>query len=66
MVASRHQNLEQNHNLVIGTKSFENVTKFKYFGTTVTNRYRIHEESKSRLNSGNICCHLVQSLLSPL
>jgi hypothetical protein len=29
MVVSRHQNVEQNHTLLIASKSIENVEKFK-------------------------------------
>jgi hypothetical protein len=32
--------------------------------TTTTNKNCIHKEIKSRLNSGNACCHAVQNLLS--
>jgi hypothetical protein len=31
---------------------FENVSKFEYLRTAVTNRNCIHEENKSRLNQG--------------
>jgi hypothetical protein len=40
------------------------VAKFKYLETTLTDQNYIYEEIKSRLNSGNTCYHLVQSLLS--
>jgi hypothetical protein len=33
-------------------------------GTTLTDKNCMHEEIKSRLNSGNACYHSVQSLLS--
>ena len=38
--------------------------EFKYLGTTLTNQNSIAVGIKSRLRSGNACCHSVQNLLS--
>jgi hypothetical protein len=65
MLVSRDQNADQNWDIKIGNRSFENVSQFKYLGTTVTNQNLIQEEIKSRMNSGNACYHSVQNLLSP-
>jgi hypothetical protein len=37
MLVSRDQNAGQNREIKIGNRSFENVSQFKYLGTTVTN-----------------------------
>jgi hypothetical protein len=55
MIMSRHPNSGQNQNIRIANESFENVAKFKHLGTTLTNQNDIHDEIKSRLNSGNAC-----------
>jgi hypothetical protein len=64
MVMSRNQNARHNHNIKIDNRTFESVEGFKYLGTTQTNRNSTQEEIKSRLKSGNACCHSVQNLLS--
>jgi sorting nexin-29 len=64
MLVSRDQNAGQNREIQIGNRSFENVSQFKYLGTTLTNQNFIQEEIKRRLNSGNVCYHSVQNLLS--
>jgi hypothetical protein len=59
-----NQKAGQKHAIKIGNRSFEDVAKFKYLGTALTDQNCMHEEIKSRLNSGNACYHSVQSLLS--
>jgi hypothetical protein len=64
MLLSRHQNVGQYRDIKIANRSFENVSQFKYLGTTVANQNLIQEVIKRRLNSGNACYHSVQNLLS--
>jgi hypothetical protein len=61
---SRHPNPGQNQNMRRANESFGNVEKFKYLGTTLTNQNDIHDEIKSRLNSGSACSYSAQNLLS--
>jgi hypothetical protein len=64
MIMSRHRNSGQNQNIKIANESFESVATFKYLETTLTNQNDIHDEIKSRLNSGNPCYYSVQNFLS--
>jgi len=63
-VISQDQNAVQNHNIKTDNRSYERVEQFKYLGATITNQSSIWEEIKSRLRSGNACCHSVQNILS--
>jgi len=64
MVMSRYQNAGRSHSIKIDNSSFGKVEDFRYLGTTLTSQNSIQEEIKSRLKSGNACCHSVQNLLS--
>jgi hypothetical protein len=66
MVMSRDQNAGRSHSIKTDNSSFGRVEEFKYLGTAVTNQNSIQEEIKSRLKSGNACCHSVQNLLSSI
>jgi hypothetical protein len=64
MIMSHHPNSGQNQNIRKANESFEKAAKFIYLGTILTNQNDIHDEIKSRLNSGNACYYSVQNLLS--
>jgi hypothetical protein len=61
---SRDQKAGRSHSVKIDNNYFERVEEFKYLGTALTDQNSIQEEIKSRLMSGNACCHSVQNLLS--
>jgi hypothetical protein len=63
MIMSPHQNSGQHHEIKTANESFENVAEFKNLGTTLKNQNDIHDEIKSRLNSGNARYHSLQNLL---
>jgi hypothetical protein len=44
MLLSRHQNAGQNQDIKTANRCFENLSQFKYLGTTVTNQNLIQEE----------------------
>jgi hypothetical protein len=64
MLMSRSQKIGQKHSIKIANRSFEDVANFRYLGTTLTGKNCMHKDIKSRLNSGNACYHLIQSVLS--
>jgi hypothetical protein len=64
MLMSRYKNAGQKHTIEIANRSIEDLTKFKYLVTTITDHSFMQEEIKNRLNSGNPCYRSIQSLLS--
>jgi hypothetical protein len=65
MIMSHHPNPRQNQKIrITNNELFENVEKFKYLGTMLTNQNDIHEEVQIRLNLGNASYYSVQNLLS--
>jgi hypothetical protein len=66
MVLPHSQNTGKNRNLLLSNKSFENVAKFIYLGTTATNQNCIHKEIRSTLNSVNASDHSVLNFCPPV
>jgi hypothetical protein len=46
MLLSRHQNAGQYHVITTANRCFENVARFRYLGTTITDENLIKEEIK--------------------
>jgi hypothetical protein len=65
MIMPCHPNSGQNQNIRIANELFERAAEFKCLGTTLTSKNDIHDEIKSRLNSGNGCYYSVQNLVFP-
>jgi hypothetical protein len=49
---SQYKKAGQKHSIQAANRFFEEVAKFTYLGTTLTDQNCIQEEIKSRLNSG--------------
>jgi hypothetical protein len=52
MLMSRSQKIGQKRSIKIANSSFEDVAKFKYLETTLTDQNCMHEEIMSRLKFG--------------
>jgi hypothetical protein len=62
ILMSHCQKAGQKHNINVANRSFEDVAKFEYLGTTLMHQNCMDKEIKSRLNSENACYHSIQSL----
>jgi hypothetical protein len=47
ILMSHSQKIGQKHSIIIANRSFEDVAKFKYLGTTVTDQNCMHEEIRA-------------------
>jgi hypothetical protein len=55
MLLSGYQNVGQNGDISIANRSFENVSQFKYLGTTVRNHNLVQEEMLATIQSRTFC-----------
>ena len=60
MVMSRLQNAGRSHSIKTDNSSFGRVEDYKYLEKTLTYKNSIQKKMKSRLKSGNDCCHSVR------
>jgi hypothetical protein len=63
MIMCLHQTTGKNHYVKQSDKSFENVVRIRYLGTTATKQECTREDVKRRLSFGNACCYAGQNLL---
>jgi hypothetical protein len=49
------QNVDQNRDMKVANRSFENLSQLKYLGITLINKNLLREEINRRLNAGNAC-----------
>jgi hypothetical protein len=59
MLMSHRQKIGQKHSIKIVNRSFEDVGKFRYLGTTLIDQNCMHKEINSRLNLCTACYHSV-------
>jgi hypothetical protein len=64
MVMSRDQNARLGQSMKIDNNSFGREERSKFLGKNLTDQNSIQEEINSRFESGNVCYHSVQNLLS--
>jgi hypothetical protein len=60
-----YQKAGRKHSMQTLNRSFENVAKFRYLGTTPTDQNYKHDEITSCINSGRACYRSVQSFAFP-
>jgi hypothetical protein len=65
MLVSHCQKVEQRHSIKIANRSFEDVAKYRYLGTTLTDQNCMYEEIKSRLNLGMLATIRFRDLCLP-
>jgi hypothetical protein len=64
MIMSHHLNSGQNQNIRIANELSDKCGRIQILGDDTNKSEYIHDEIRSRLNSGNVCYHSVQNLLS--
>jgi hypothetical protein len=66
MTISQDQNVKGRCSLMVDNPSYGRMEELKHLGKTLTNQYCIQENIKSRLKSGNSCCHSCRIFCFPV